>query len=151
MTDIKNSSHDQTSMITKVAWGISPPAPKYIAWGARAIYEDNCQIDLLWDRQEMLGGTDAERQQFNSWLNQWGLPNLRNKVLSARLRPGEGIQIDYQSYDWVIIANPQRSYGYLYIGAFPVDGVQMPKPHPAPPASKKVKPKARTLKRKAIY
>jgi cytoskeleton bundling-enhancing protein CbeA and related proteins len=110
-------------------FGIKPETPKHIWWGARAIYKRNTNertsrkephtIELLWDRQQMEGGTDEERKKFSEWVNKKGLPALRKKLAEAYLTPSDDKEIKIELGGYVIVANPRRSFGYLYIGIYP--------------------------------
>lgn len=115
--------------------GWSIPDGVTLAYGARAIYslreikrkrgrgwsmEWHIGIDLLWDRQDMVGGTDAERKAFVTWLNKTAIPALRNKCLNDFVQPSEDAVITFASDGYAITAGPRASYGYMYITAWKV-------------------------------
>jgi hypothetical protein len=122
-----------------MTFGIKPETPKYMWWGARAIYESNHDrltgkdfdrqgpyaFALLWDRQQIEGGTDEEKRAFETWINKKGLPALRKLVKAgcksrAGFSPDTDREIGTELDGYVIVANPRRSFGYLYIGIYPV-------------------------------
>ena len=100
-------------------------------WGARAIFQDR-QIDLLPDRMTFRGKDHDEKLEpaerkllpFIWWLDHSGLPWLREAA--RQLSPDSSEVIHRCDHSFLIAASPQRSYGYLYIGAveFPVDGCE---------------------------
>lgn len=114
-------------------------------WGARAIYERNSRatgrtltngkprrrwfvpafsISTLWDRQEMVGGTDTERQALAKWLDKEGMKQLTDLCDSEYLEPNENRLVMVFGEDYIIQANPQKSYGYLYITAYARAGLR---------------------------
>ena len=92
-------------------------------WGARAIYRgfrDDYHIDLLMDRQSVKGMSDPPNEDdeaFIDWVNKTGLPWLRKEVKRIGLSTDENREIVFKEGDYEIKANPNSSYGYLYIGA----------------------------------
>lgn len=109
----------------KLTWGLTPPARKHIAWGARAIFSQG-YVDIVWDRTQMVGGTDEERARFSTFLAEFGVPELRKLVTKEKLDPRDRTTVSTQLGQWCIVCDPKASYGYLYIGVYPVDGVEMP-------------------------
>jgi hypothetical protein len=127
-------------------WGI--PAPSSVrgaSWGARAIYsldlrsvrrrrvdrgryvttsvmEPIATIDLVWDRQGMNGGSPDDQATLLAWLNGTGLAALRERCTVARLAPSSRDEIHVKIDGFALLASPRASYGYLYIGAWRVDG-----------------------------
>lgn len=110
-------------------FGIKPPTGKHIRWSARAIFERGnradplslMRIDIVWDRQQMEGGTEQEREAFNQWIQVKGLPLLRKLVKLDRLEPSENREISLELDGYRLVADPKRSHGYLYIGAWPIE------------------------------
>ena len=87
-------------------------------WGARAIYTGQ-HIDLLCDRQSMstvMENDEAARLRLQTWVNKTGLPYLRKQT--KNLYQDEDRTIELTDGSFHIEANPQRSYGYLYIRAW---------------------------------
>jgi hypothetical protein len=105
-------------------WGLRPgPGDGHpvFTWGARAIYyQDTASFDLVHDRQTCEGGLTFHREELLRWLDTHGLPALRKLV--ARERPSAGGQelLQIREDGFVLRANPQRSHGYLYLGAWKV-------------------------------
>lgn len=109
-------------------WGRTPKDRTGIKnqYGARAIYTGQ-QIDIVWDRQawwtegcdEGNGFTTEQSIQLKplqEWINQKALPYLRK--LAPSLYGDENRVVEYNEGPFHIEASPQRSYGYLYIGAW---------------------------------
>ena len=89
-------------------------------WGARAIYTRQ-QIDLLPDRQGIstsLESDEAARTRLCTWINETGLPYLRKQAKG--LYQDERRTVELTDGSFHIEANPQASYGYLYIRAWEV-------------------------------
>jgi cytoskeleton bundling-enhancing protein CbeA-like protein len=105
-------------------FGIQPP-PTYPAeaprWGARAIYTES-SFDLLYDRQQVTGGDPETRRQLVAWLNTKALPELRARAQRYELPVGSVDElVEIQSEGFCLQANPRKSYGYLYLGAWRTD------------------------------
>jgi hypothetical protein len=133
----------------KLEWGISPQFDKAIAWGARAIYNRPGEVDLLWDRQDMQGGTEEQRKEFAKWLNEYGIPEIKKMTKDEYLEPREDRYVERQLHDYHIIINPRSSYGYLLIGVYPVDNGTpnfIPAPVPSPVKKPEKKPKPRPFR-----
>lgn len=122
----------------KLEWGINPEGEKAIAYGARAIYNGPGTLDLLWDRQCMVGGEPGQREEFCKFLNEYGIPAIKDLTKKESLRGSEDRQLHTQLHGWHITVSPKGSCGYLYIGVFPVDNGD-PNYIPAPVPSPKVK------------
>jgi len=111
----------QTLPAVGSGWGRHVPAEmigKLISsWGARAIFQDH-YIDLLPDRQTLTAKDDdqAAKDRLRKWINGTGLPFLRKEV--KRLYQDENRTIQFDEGAFHIEANPQSSYGYLYIRAW---------------------------------
>lgn len=133
-------------MVQQLEWGISPPTERAIAWGARAIYKCPDDIDLVWDRMGMQGGTEEQRKQFADWLNKRGIPALKEQLRKDYLPGSSEKFINIHMDGWFITASPRGSCGYLYIGAFPCDNGDpnyVPEPVDLTPPPPKVDPKRR--------
>lgn len=89
-------------------------------WGARAIYDSRCTIDLVPDRQQCSDGTEAERETLVAWINRVGLPEMRKRVKAAHLETNSREVFSFDRDGYHIEACPQGSYGYLYLGAWKV-------------------------------
>lgn len=100
-----------------ILFGIRPASDRRCWWGARAIYTGR-SIDLLRDRQQMIGEPDA-REALGSWLNLKALPLLRS-LASERSLPAthEDSLVVISGDGFCLHASPRASYGYLYIGAW---------------------------------
>lgn len=103
-------------------WGLAPlpgEAKDNVSWGARAIYRD-CTIDIVWDRCSWSGiGSDADPPAaLVKWIDEVGLPKLRKAVIKGRLGQAESRDVVIEDKDFCLKANPRRSHGYLYIGAW---------------------------------
>ncbi len=110
-----------------MTWGLSPgtvggpPAGCQTWWGARAIYngrKDDYQIDLLWDRQSFTTDDEKAGEALHRWINKTGLKGLRARLKAEAAYPGDNILVSFEEGGYVINANPNRSYGYLYICAY---------------------------------
>lgn len=116
-------------------WGISPKArgeESNVWWGARTIYNEmECSFDILWDRKQTVG---ENAEPLWKWLDEWGLPALRKELSRKRVRSNEEEDIIVESHGFKLVANPNRSYGYLYIGAWPTGVMVMP---PDPPKARR--------------
>lgn len=83
-------------------------------WGARAILS-NGYVDVVWDRCQMVGGTDAERSALARWIDKVGMPAIRK--LAKAMTGDQDFEERFEQGGYFIVANPKRSHGYLYIGA----------------------------------
>lgn len=105
-------------------WGRQLPSDKGEAvrsWGARAIFQGG-RVDLLPDRQQYVPADgDVEwvpykyEPAFIHWLNTKGLPWLRENVGHLASDSQEEVRLEDDRY--LLVASPQGSCGYLYIGA----------------------------------
>lgn len=123
-------------------FGLRPPdGITGAAWGARAIYKLGservyrngrptkndarrtvAEIELLWDRQSWQGGTNAERDKLKGWINRRGLAALRRACIKQYLTGDSADTITIEQDGYIMTASPRESYGYLYIGAWKVQG-----------------------------
>jgi hypothetical protein len=114
------------------------------AWGARAIlgnervvkrvkrkgrtvgrdYDTKVTIDMVGDRSQYRGPdiTAPEAKAFFKWIDKTGLPELRKAADEAGLTPDEDRPITVgktgDGPKYTLVANPRKSYGYLYIVAW---------------------------------
>lgn len=86
-------------------------------WGARAIL---ATFDIPFDRQQMNWdkGTRPDWVELSDWLSNTGLPAIRRLITQQHLHSTEDRTITYTDGLFVVEANPQRSAGHLYIGAW---------------------------------
>lgn len=113
-------------------FGLNSAVPKGVtaAWGARFIYP----ADMLWDRQSMVG-EQVDQDLLKLWLNGGALKAARDaadvaddtRQISA---DGEQTVILYQDKQGVVVACPNRSYGYLYVAAWLHNGDAEKQPAP---------------------
>lgn len=89
-------------------------------WGARAILDRHGNVDIVWDRQQMEGGDDLDRQRLAKWLETKGIPRLRRMLRKSPLGLYENDEVQVLQGGYILMANPKASYGYLYITAYPV-------------------------------
>lgn len=119
-------------MAIEKGWGLPPAAGIAYHWSARAIYRDGA-IDTLWDRQGIEGEcSDEERAALVAWLDDLGFPALRAAVKAEMLGPNERREISIAGDGFRLRANPNRSYGYLYMSAAPDPTAIGPTPKPPP-------------------
>lgn len=138
-------NNTQAAESLKTEWGLQPSADAKVAWGARAIYKyggryervrrkvpksnppryktaekfvTSASIELLWDRQGMTGGTKAEREELQKWLNSKGLKALKKECEARALGGSDDETVWVRDGKFSLCANPRASYGYLYIGAW---------------------------------
>lgn len=130
-----------------LGWGLRPAEGVKNWWGARGIYRDKC-LDLLHNRMSFMGfpseaadGTDV--QKLDKWLSTKALPYLRSWLEHSGNAPmsGERLDIFVVGDGYVLRANPNRSYGYMYLVAH-VDATA------TDPTPKPLKAKRRAVKRK---
>lgn len=91
--------------------------PQPATWTARAIYHDGRPFELLPDRQDTTGGTDADRAALAWWLDN-GVLDVARRVVARRCvgDQAEAIEV-YRDAFTVITANTNGSYGYVYLTA----------------------------------
>ncbi len=108
-------------------------------WGARAIFEGPrwegygkttrfaaAYVDLVHDRQSLVGQEHPRKEEFMEWLNKIALPALRKWA--------EGVSPDSKDVFtvgngvFVLKASPNGSCGYMYIGAWMIRGFSQPQP-----------------------
>lgn len=89
-------------------------------WGARAIFKpmDLYPIDIPFDRQQCEPAPE-KCSLLLTWLNEKGMPWLNAEA--SKLNTDDDKTISFSDAKGTILASPQRSYGYLYIGAWRYD------------------------------
>ena len=104
-------------------WGLWEALPKGAspAWGARAILK-NGRLDLLWDRQSLVGNT-VDRREFARLLNKRVLLAVHETVEAlwntGQLRPDKDEQhVLYDDDTCICVGNTNASHGYLYMLAW---------------------------------
>jgi hypothetical protein len=98
----------------RLAWGLQPPEGTRTAWGARAIFE-NGNIDIVWDRTSTFG-IEKNIRKLTAWLDKGGLRGIRKEV--KRLLPSDSTSVSFTSRGYIILANPRKSFGYLYLVSY---------------------------------
>ena len=106
------------------------------AWSARAIYKS---ADFRGDGRGNYGpiididqqgftGEDRSIKALEAWLNTRGLNALRARLKLDYLDVAARREVRVERGGYVIVANPNASYGYLYLGAWklplPADGFE---------------------------
>lgn len=141
-------------------FGISPRSRNTSAplwWGARAIfhvdydrYSGNPKytLDIPWDRRQTTPYIEdgAEQKALWFWLDNYGMPALRVLLKKEAVTTRDDKDLVVESHGFKLVANPNGSCGYLYIGAWPTSAdVKMPPPPPpkkeAPPEPAKAAPR----------
>jgi hypothetical protein len=100
-----------------------PDAPAL--WGARAIYTGR-RVDLLVDRQDLVGESDAAKAALRATLNGGA---LRQFIKWANDRfDGYSREIESMEFDGItFVASTNGSHGYLYVTAYnTAEAVQAP-------------------------
>jgi len=130
-------------------WGLPLPVSVPFGWGARLIHP----VDVVWDRQGLVGdwqlaGTKAacpEADALVAWLNTTALPYLRAVEAYGEGLPrrDEDREVTVSGDGFTLRANPRRSYGYLYVVAYPDPSATGPTP-PRP-----LSPKEKTAARRS--
>jgi len=91
-------------------------------WGARAIYRGigGSYFELVWDRQDSSGesGENGDLYELEFWLDTKGFPALRKLLREECPASDEDREVRFSSEGYVIVANPRKSFGYLYIGCW---------------------------------
>lgn len=107
-------------------WGLEAPDNALVSWGARGIFTQ-AQIDLLGNRQGLRGGADPEvARAFFVELNSRVMPVMRRNYKLAvevgALSPTSSDDVVLYDDGIVFLANPRRSYGYVYVVAWLSEG-----------------------------
>lgn len=89
-------------------------------WGARAILHSGRPpvIDIVPDRQQATAAEGLQTQPIVDWVNNTGLPRLKESAEFARLSPSSHETLEVRDKQFTLIASPRGSYGYLYLAAF---------------------------------
>lgn len=95
-------------------------------WGARAIYRVDhvgrslalVTIDLVYNRMQMAGGTDAERAALEAWIDTKAMPYFRARFNREAIPANDARTFVYQEGGFEAIASTKQSHGYLYLGAW---------------------------------
>ena len=98
-----------------MTWGIAAPEGVKASWSARAIFERR-KVDLLHDRQDTQGISEADKKALIEWVNGVGLKKIR--AMAKKLSPSGMDTIEYDADGARIVACPRASCGHLYIGAW---------------------------------
>jgi len=118
-------------------WGLPAPDGTPVSWGARAIYSpssyreegygknrrtvnDGPIVDILGDRQGFNGEDREAVLALQAWLNTRGLKALRERLKLDYLDVAARRDVRVERGAYVLIANPNASYGYLYLGAWKI-------------------------------
>jgi len=100
-------------------------------WGARAIFESGRweglgtkrqkyyppRIDLVYDRQTFGGNGHPDKEKFIEWISKKALPACKRWAEHQTLDSRQ--VFTFMDDGFVLMASPNGSYGYLYIGAWP--------------------------------
>lgn len=107
-------------MPRRLGYGADKHVPEEVtcAWGARLIFPD----DLVWNRQDAFG-PEEEKQALQTWLNGGALKHALSEArrLADEYAIGDADDCMFTLLDCphgTIVANPQGSYGYLYVAAW---------------------------------
>ena len=93
-------------------------------WNARAIFKGSHDpkkvvVDLLWDRMGWEGSLPKDtREELAAWLNIKGMKMLREKLAAKNVGGADKCTIMVSDAPFYIYADPNSSYGYLYIAAW---------------------------------
>ena len=94
-----------------------------VMWSARAIYTVKPEpfIDILPDRQNLHGENQSqEAKDLCTWLNKEGIRSLQAMCKQLGVRPNESRIVEYSCNGYIIRGNPNASFGYLYLVAYPL-------------------------------
>ena len=122
-------------MTDRLRFGINPPAGVQTAWGARWIIDPDGRVDQVWDRTDAIG-PDDRRHELLGYLNDHvgHAPQQQAEQLLGRgeLSWSDDARVTlYEDEVVTVVANPKRSFGYLYVGAWFRGDLP---PAPPPPA-----------------
>ncbi len=122
----------------QLQWGLQPPPTATMAWGARAIYKlesittkrtrkvggkvqrynattTEVTIDVLADRQGVVGGGPEDQQAMCSYINRRVIAQLRKHCRDKYLVANSEQTLSFNEGGYTVTASPRASYGYLYI------------------------------------
>lgn len=104
-------------------FGLRPnvePAPD-LYWGGRAIFINPDNVSLVHDRQQFNNyesGCKKIREAMWTWIQEKGLPHLRAELVAQRVTTRDNRLVTVVDRSHVIIADPRKSGGYLYLGVW---------------------------------
>ena len=110
-----------------LTFGYRYPEGTKAAWGARAILDARGKeryVDFLHDRQSFVGYGTPEGEALKSWLNEEGAyRKLRdaadNMFKTYKINSDQREEyVLYEDEKGIVLANPNASYGYLYVSAY---------------------------------
>jgi len=114
-----DTSTTTEAAILNPGWGLKPEPGAIVAWGARAIYKSYpVDVDLLGDRMGMAGGNKVDRRCLADWINKVGLKLLKEQCATRGIRGDSEEVVRIEAGDFVLVASPRASHGYLYIGVW---------------------------------
>lgn len=104
--------------MNELEWGLRPfPQVDVIAaYGARTIFE-NGEIDIVHDRQSLLGGA-SQKKILWEWVHKIALPKLREHIKNNGWTSSSNETFTYENWRFKFEASPRRSYGYIYFTAY---------------------------------
>ena len=85
-------------------WGIPAPESAKVSWGARTIYSPPASIDVLFDRQGVVGEDEKERKSLIDWVNKKGLPGLKKMLRVEHLGQDERRIVEFKGGGYVLKA-----------------------------------------------
>ncbi len=125
-------------MPDRLRFGLDPPAGVETAWGARWIIDPAGWVDEVWDRTDAIGPDDRRREllaYLNDQVGRAPQETAAELLRSGRLRWSDETTVTlYEDEVVTVDANPRRSFGYLYVGAWlKADITPSPPADPAAP------------------
>jgi len=109
-------------MDDRLRFGLNPPEGVETAWGARWIIDPHGGVDPVWDRVDAIGPTDRRRQlleYLNAEVGDAPEHQARQLLERGELSWSQDTTVTlYDDQEVTIRANPRRSFGYLYVGAW---------------------------------
>src|SRR6266487_6950755 len=125
-------------MTDRLRYGLAPPAGVETAWGARWIINPTGWVDEVWDRTDAIGPDNRRRELLDYLNDQVGRAaheTAAELLRGGRLRWSDETTVTlYDDEVVTVAANPRRSFGYLYVGAwFKADVTPDPPPDPVAP------------------
>jgi hypothetical protein len=111
-------------MTDHLGFGLSAAVPENApaAWGARLIVTQSGDVDLVPDRQSMIG-PEIEQKRLAEHLNAGALKMIKEQIgaylKGYRMLTREGEEIEVYSDDLIVArANTNGSCGYCYVAAW---------------------------------
>lgn len=107
----------------RLDWGRPIPSDAKVGMGARAILKCGYPpyIDFLHDRMSW-DGTPDDCRELSSWINRTAVPQLKKQMMDMGISTMSSEVLTVEDGAFRLEASPQASGGYLYIGAWKVDG-----------------------------